>query len=74
MVDVYALLAAKGGGSASAIDDKDSTDNRDNRDKKGARLKLRETADDGVVAEGLQQLELLQLFKHQFFMAWQIQH
>ena len=58
MEDVYDLLAAKGGGSSSAIDDKDG---KDNKEKKGARLKLRETADDGVVAEGLQQLELSSL-------------
>jgi hypothetical protein len=61
MEDVYDLLAAKGGGSFSAIGDKDSKDNRENRDKKGARLKLRETVDDGVIVEGLQQLELSSL-------------
>jgi hypothetical protein len=46
MEDVYDLLAPRGNSSSSS-----STDEKDARDKKGARLKLRETVEDGVVVE-----------------------
>jgi hypothetical protein len=57
MEDVYDLLAPRCGAasssSSSVCDERDHT-----KERKGARLKLRETVDDGVVVEGLQQLEL----------------
>ena len=57
MEDVYDLLAAKGS-SSSATTTSSSSSAFACDDKKGTRLKLRETLDDGVVAEGLQQLEI----------------
>jgi ribonuclease PH len=48
MEDVYDLLAPRGNSSSSSSS---STDEKDARDKKGARLKLRETVEDGVVVE-----------------------
>jgi hypothetical protein len=49
MEDVYDLLAHRCSSSSSISSS--AADDKDNRDKKGARLKLRETVEDGVVVE-----------------------
>ncbi len=64
MEDVYDLLAAKGSSSSATTTSSSSSSSSFGfacDDKKGARLKLRETVDDGVIAEGLQQLEISSL-------------
>ena len=61
MEDVYDLLAPRTGSASSSSSSSSSSDDKDNREKKGARLKLRETVEDGVIAEGLQQLQLASL-------------
>ena len=59
MEDVYDLLASKGGGSCSEDKDRDKQQQQQQQQQqqKGLRLKLRETAEEGVVVEGLQQVQ-----------------